>query len=300
MFMGVELGIACTLGLSIVLIIIRASFPEVVTLGKLPGTSLFRNVNHYPDSSQDPSVYVVRVNAPLFFANAENVKQHILDHIRVSREEGIAVMNVIVDLGPVSDVDSTATSVLRSLIVELKVEGATLLVANPSERVVVIFRRVKLLEDLGEHSVLVSINACYVEAKRRQAAINKAAENGEQFSGEHSRHDADPDPDDKTEKGSAPHSDVELQPVEPAVPIASPSHAVGGEKEDPLLRREGEVMTEVPSRKSTAPEVPRTEMAPSGTLGNFCDSGCSSRLDVAGCDGDESHALHSGQRDEAL
>ena len=39
---GVEIGIGIGVGVSLVVVIYRTAFPRITTLGRLPGTSIFR------------------------------------------------------------------------------------------------------------------------------------------------------------------------------------------------------------------------------------------------------------------
>lgn len=77
LFAGVEIGIGVGVGLSIVLVIYKVAFPRISQLGRLPGTSVYRSVVMYPEAESSPGVLLLRVDAPLWFANIEGVREYV-------------------------------------------------------------------------------------------------------------------------------------------------------------------------------------------------------------------------------
>ena len=49
--------------------LVQIGFPHTATLGRLPGTNLYRNVKQYPEAQTVPGILVVRVDAPFYFAS---------------------------------------------------------------------------------------------------------------------------------------------------------------------------------------------------------------------------------------
>ena len=68
-FAGVEIGLSISIGLSVALALYNAAFPHTAVLGRLPGTTVYRNVRQYASAKQIDGMLLVRVDAPLFFAN---------------------------------------------------------------------------------------------------------------------------------------------------------------------------------------------------------------------------------------
>lgn len=68
-------GLVIGIGVSMLLLLYRASRPHVARLVKHGG--LWVDAERHPESSAVPGVLVVRVEAGLFFANCEYVKSHI-------------------------------------------------------------------------------------------------------------------------------------------------------------------------------------------------------------------------------
>lgn len=50
MFLGVEVGLAISIGLALLIVIYESAFPHTAMLGRIGGTTVFRNVKQFPDS----------------------------------------------------------------------------------------------------------------------------------------------------------------------------------------------------------------------------------------------------------
>jgi len=164
MIWGVETGIAVSVGLSLALIVFQVSFPHVVTLGKIEDSRVYRSTELYANAVPEPGISVVRVDAPIIFANFANIRQFIRDQIIANKDrieqaliEGIEVPtrihSVIVDLSAVPYIDTSAIHLLHDLFNELKAGGrrggpVQLMFANPSGAVI---KQLSLGKFFSEH-----------------------------------------------------------------------------------------------------------------------------------------------------
>jgi len=140
-FLGVEYGLAIAVGVSILLVLYESAYPKIAVLGRLPGTALYRNVKQYPNAECCDGLVIVRIDGPLYFANAQNVRDQIrkkkkaavedLRHRNVERE----VKYIILDLSPVSHIDTTGLHVLEDMHITQKRLGVQLCICNPGIRV---------------------------------------------------------------------------------------------------------------------------------------------------------------------
>lgn len=48
--------------------------PSAAVLGRLPGTTVYRNTLQYPEAYTYNGIIVVRVDAPIYFANISYIK----------------------------------------------------------------------------------------------------------------------------------------------------------------------------------------------------------------------------------
>ena len=121
---GLFIGIA----VSVLLLVFRASRPEVATLaqtrGPGGGPGVWVDTARHPDLLTNPDVLVVRVESALFFANADHVRQSIRDRITDS------TLGVVLDAESSPAIDVTATEMLTQLTEELRRRGVRLVVAH--------------------------------------------------------------------------------------------------------------------------------------------------------------------------
>ena len=140
MFLGVEIGLAIAVGVSIMIVIYEAAYPHIAILGRLPGTSVYRNVQQYPEAEPTDGVIVVRVDAPLFFANAQNVRDRIRKYrlaaeADLERRDAGELKYIIIEMTPVSHIDTSALHILEDMIENYKARRQQLCFCNPSLRV---------------------------------------------------------------------------------------------------------------------------------------------------------------------
>jgi SulP family sulfate permease len=115
-------GLFIGISMSLVLLLYRASRPNVAVLGRLPSGEW---VDRARSDAAEPQagVVVLRVEAGLFFANTDMVRKIVLAHA-----EGVRA--VIIDAETIPFVDVTAADMLRQLSGELDAKGVKLLVAR--------------------------------------------------------------------------------------------------------------------------------------------------------------------------
>src|SRR6266403_526500 len=123
---GILKGVLLAAIFSILLLLKRASFPRIAVLGRLPGTDGFADSSRYPESEAIPRVLVLRVEAGLFYFNAENVKNAVLERMR--RPGGIEL--VVIDLSTSANIDLAGVRMLRELDEQVTQAGASLALAE--------------------------------------------------------------------------------------------------------------------------------------------------------------------------
>jgi anti-anti-sigma factor len=94
-------------------------------LGRLPGTDGFADSSRYPESEAIPRVLVLRVEG-LFYFNAENVKNTVLERMRRPGE----IELVVVDLSTSANIDLAGVRMLRELDEQIRRAGASLALAE--------------------------------------------------------------------------------------------------------------------------------------------------------------------------
>ena len=123
--LGVEAGVIVGLMLSMGAIIWRASRPHIAVLGRIAGTEHFRNINRYPGGTA-PTLLLLRIDAGLFFANVEPVRQRIEEEL--ARHP--ATRDLVLVLSAVNAIDTSALFGLIELNTMLKGRGIGLHLAE--------------------------------------------------------------------------------------------------------------------------------------------------------------------------
>jgi sulfate permease, SulP family len=118
---GLFIGIA----VSLVLMLYRASRPHIARLARGTDPGAWLDTDRHAELTPDPSVVVVRVEAGLFFANAEHIRQTVRGLCTASTRA------VVLDAETAPYIDVTATDMLTQLAHDLARRNATLAIAHP-------------------------------------------------------------------------------------------------------------------------------------------------------------------------
>ena len=124
--LGTLPGLFAGIGVSLLLLIYRASRPYVAVLGRTPGPDgIYRDVERHADARPPDDIVVLRIESGLYFANADNIRTQILD---AGAREGVRA--VILDAETTPFVDVTAARVLADTREDLDAQGVRLLLAR--------------------------------------------------------------------------------------------------------------------------------------------------------------------------
>ena len=117
-------------------------------LGKPAGVPGYHDIRRYPDAEQVPGLLIVRWSAPLFFANANLFRDRIRELVASAPEKP---RWVLVAAEPITDIDTTAGSMLYDLDLELNAADIRFAFAELQSSVADSIRRYGLLEvvDVG-------------------------------------------------------------------------------------------------------------------------------------------------------
>ena len=158
---------------SLALLIYRASRPKVSVLGanpSAPGT--FEDVQRHPEAASVPGVLVVRPDAPLFYANAQAVRDDVEADVASASE---TVRTVIFDLDANDAVDITSAEQLEKLAESLHSKGVDFALAHLHKPAEDMASATGLLEKVGEDHVFPTVAAAVQWATSRNADAPSSA-----------------------------------------------------------------------------------------------------------------------------
>lgn len=145
LFVGVEPGLAIGVGFSLLAFVLRSANPHTIELGRVEGTNEYRNVDRWPTRRSD-RVLILRVDAPLFFANTKALE----DRIAALLADRPAVRAVVLDASGIGDLDSSGAHVLHELDSDLAAAGVSLHLATVRGPVRDVMARAGLWDAMSE------------------------------------------------------------------------------------------------------------------------------------------------------
>lgn len=77
-FESVEIGLLVGVALSMFKILVQVTRPQLTVLGEVPGVSVYSSVNQYKYAKENPGILVLRVDAPIYFTNANYLREKTL------------------------------------------------------------------------------------------------------------------------------------------------------------------------------------------------------------------------------
>jgi MFS superfamily sulfate permease-like transporter len=158
-------GMIVAVLLSVLLLLYRASRPYVAVLGRMPGRAgTFGDLARHPDAEPIPSLVVVRLDAPLYFFNANVAKAQILE---IVADQEPPPHGVLIDLAATADLDVTTTDMLFELVADLRSRSIEVMVAQVKGTVRDRLRKTGLMDELGEDRVYLSIASAVNDFGRR-------------------------------------------------------------------------------------------------------------------------------------
>jgi high affinity sulfate transporter 1 len=118
-------GLFIGVGVSLALLVYRASHPNIAVLGHVAEADRFADVDREPDARALPGVVVLRPETGLFFANAEAVRSRVLADVATADARV-----VVLDVQTVPSIDLTAVRMLDQLADDLDREGIRFAIAR--------------------------------------------------------------------------------------------------------------------------------------------------------------------------
>lgn len=173
MFLGVEIGLGIAVIVSLLLVIYESAVPHTAVLGRLPGSTVYRNVKQYPEAERYDGIVAVRIDAPIYFANTLSIREKLEKYERRAErllkerqeqlnEDGVLVTDkvkyIVLELSPVSHVDTSGLHILQDMLCLYKDRGIQLCFSNPSVQVMEKFQSSGLAAEMGEEHIFVTIH----------------------------------------------------------------------------------------------------------------------------------------------
>jgi sulfate permease, SulP family len=161
---GIIAGILIGVTLSLLLLIARTSRTTVRRLEQDPTSGVYHGTGDRQGLRRVPGVVVVRIDGPLFFADADRFRTEVK---RLAREEQ-PLLGVVVDTDAVTLTDTDGADILAQVAGELSRQGAELALARVHQTTRTLWARAGLLYVIGADAVFETIDEAVSHLTRRQ------------------------------------------------------------------------------------------------------------------------------------
>lgn len=179
LFLGIEIGVLIGVGASLAFVIHESANPHIAVLGRLPGTTVYRNIQQYPEAYTYHGIVIVRIDSPIYFANISYIKDRLREYeldIDKSTRRGPEVERVyfvIIEMAPVTYIDSSAVQALKDLHHEYKSRDIQIAISNPNREVLLALSRAGIVELIGKEWCFVRVHDAVQVCLQNVQSINE-------------------------------------------------------------------------------------------------------------------------------
>jgi len=166
---GVEIGVATGVLVSLALFVWKTSRPHVAEVGQVPGSQHFRNI-HRHQVITDPAILTLRIDESLYFANARRMEDLILARVHRGRDQ---LKHVILMCSAVNEVDLSALESLEAINQRLSDMGIKLHLSEVKGPVMDRLKCSHFLEEMSGQVFLSQYDA-FVTLTRQEHAGDSA------------------------------------------------------------------------------------------------------------------------------
>ncbi|KAK2659662.1 hypothetical protein Ddye_006195 [Dipteronia dyeriana] len=161
-FATVEIGLLIAVSISFAKILLQVTRPRTAILGKVPRTTVYRNIQQYPEATKVPGVLIVRVDSAIYFSNSNYIKERILRWLTDEEERLKAaslsrIQILIVEMSPVTDIDTSGIHALDELLRSLEKRDIQLVLANPGPVVIDKLHASNFANSMGDNRIFLTV-----------------------------------------------------------------------------------------------------------------------------------------------
>ncbi len=144
--LGILRGVVLAALITMLMVIGRAARPYVATLGRIPGTRRYSDLERSPENEPVPGVAIVRVESSVLYFNVEHVRDEVLRRIGAARTP---LRGVVWDLSSTPYIDVGGARMMAELQQELASRQVSLHLVDARARVRDLLRAEGLEQQVG-------------------------------------------------------------------------------------------------------------------------------------------------------
>ncbi|XAR53071.1 hypothetical protein NMG60_11021470 [Bertholletia excelsa] len=161
-FSNAAYGLLIAVSISFAKILLQVTRPRTAVLGKIPRTSVYRNVQQYPDAIKVPGILIARVDSAIYFSNSNYIQERILrwlvdEEDEPSKTNQPRIRYLIIEMSPVTDIDTSGIHALEELYRTLQKRDVQLVLANPGPVVTDKLYASEFASLVGEDNIFLTV-----------------------------------------------------------------------------------------------------------------------------------------------
>ena len=224
LLLGPLYGLLAAIGQSVLGVMYRSSRVDIDVMGRVPSEkAAWGNVARHPERKEVDGILVLRLDAPLFWANAVEIHDRVL--AEVDARPGCALL---LDLEASNQLDTTSVDMMTSLLDELRSRGVELYLVRVFYQARRVLTRAGFIERLGDdhmwHSISAAVRAAgdrHVEGKaHNQLAVQVEESADDTYEPADERIAVESSADNGEDEAAAPEPKAAKGPKPPRPPKA--------------------------------------------------------------------------------
>ncbi len=154
LIVGIEQGVLVGVVLSIIKVLMKSAEPHIAILGRLPGTTVYKNVDRFEEAVVPANMKIIRFDDELYFANAAFFVERFKSFVRPNTK-GVRV--VVLDASGMNGIDSVGIRAFEEVLDFYTARDIEFNVCRAIGPVRDILRKTGLMERLGSENNFLQI-----------------------------------------------------------------------------------------------------------------------------------------------
>ncbi len=155
LFLGMQWGVLVGIGLSLLILLIKAARPHYAVLGKIPNEIHYKNVERFPELEVSDDTLIIRFDSGLSFANVAYFKEVIKENITA---KGDKLKAFFLDAESINNIDSSAVYALEEIVDECRNRGIQFYIISVKGPVRDVLSKTKLMDKIGRNHFFLKMH----------------------------------------------------------------------------------------------------------------------------------------------
>ncbi|CAN1163231.1 Sulfate transporter 3.1 [Linum perenne] len=114
-FSTVETGLIISVAISVLRLLLFLARPKTFVVGKIANSTIYISVDQYPDADAIPGMLIIQIETPIYFANANYLRERKLKSYIAHSIDGMLTLTSIENFTAIGTIDTSGISMLEKL-----------------------------------------------------------------------------------------------------------------------------------------------------------------------------------------